>query len=284
VSLAWGLTWPALKIALDAIPPLSMRAGTCAIGAAALFAMAMVRQSDLRMRSAVDWVHVTVAGLLNVGCLGAFSAFAQVATTTSRVTVLTYTMPIWAALLAYLVLGERLTVIRGVSLLLCASGLAVLAYPLAGSADFIGVILALATALSWAAGTVYLKWARLTVDPLALAAWQVTVALAATMIGALLVEGSLQLLPAPAHALAATVFAGLSGSAIAYLLWFEILRRLPAITASLAVLAVPVISVLASAAILGERPTLVDIIGFTLILGAAACVLLAPTTVSIRSR
>jgi hypothetical protein len=30
---------------------------------------------------------------------------------------------------------------------------------------------------------------------------------------------------------------------------------------------------------LGERPTVADVIGFTLILGAAACVLLAPTTV-----
>ena len=31
VSLAWGLTWPAMKIALNEIPPFSMRVGTCVL-------------------------------------------------------------------------------------------------------------------------------------------------------------------------------------------------------------------------------------------------------------
>ena len=37
-------------------------------------------------------------------------------------------------------------------------------------------------------------------------------------------------------------------------------------------------SVVASMLVLGERPSIHDIIGFVLILAAAACVLLAPTT------
>ena len=70
------------------------------------------------------------------------------------------------------------------------------------------------------------------------------------------------------------VFAGLVGSAFAYLLWFEIVRRLPAMTASLGVLSAPVVGVIASVLVLGERPTISDVVGFTLILAAAACVLL----------
>ena len=66
------------------------------------------------------------------------------------------------------------------------------------------------------------------------------------------------------------------GSAFAYLLWFEIVRRLPAMTASLGVLSVPVVGIIASMLVLGERPTIPDIVGFALILAAAACVLLAP--------
>ena len=54
------------------------------------------------------------------------------------------------------------------------------------------------------------------------------------------------------------------GSGIAYGLWFEIVRRLPAMTASLGVLSVPVIGVVASMLILGDRPTVADIIGFAL--------------------
>ena len=47
-------------------------------------------------------------------------------------------------------------------------------------------------------------------------------------------------------------------------------------TASLGVLSVPVVGVVASMILLGERPTVPDIIGFALIFAAAACVLLAP--------
>src|SRR5262249_60474766 len=108
-------------------------------------------------------------------------------------------MPIWAALFAYPVLGERLNLMRGISLLLCAIGLTVLIYPLLGSSDLMGLALALATAGSWAAGTVYLKWAQIDADPMAISAWQLVVALVVTFAGALNVERSVQLLTGPAR-------------------------------------------------------------------------------------
>ena len=113
---------------------------------------------------------------------------------------------------------------------------------------------------------------------MALAAWQVTVALTATIAGLLLVEGSPHLWPLHTRNLMALIFAGLAGSALAYVLWFEVVRRLPAMTAGLGVLGAPVVGVIASVLVLGERPTLADAIGFTLILAAAACVLLMPAT------
>ena len=64
-SLAWGLTWPALRIALDGIPPFSMRVGTCVIGASALFAFGFLQHRELRIRAA-DRLHVIIAGCLNV--------------------------------------------------------------------------------------------------------------------------------------------------------------------------------------------------------------------------
>jgi drug/metabolite transporter (DMT)-like permease len=276
VSLAWGLTWPAMKIALNGIPPFSMRVGTSGLATLTLFALAFLQRRNIGIRSATAGVHLVVAGCLNVACFTVFSAFAQLATATSRVAVLTYTMPIWAALLARPVLGERLTAMRGIALLLCAAGLTVLIRPLLGSSDLIGLVLALATAVTWAAGTVYLKWAQIDADPLAIAVWQLVVALLFTIAGLLLFEGSLHLWPAPPSALWALIFSGVVGSAFAYLLWFEIVRRLPAMTASLGVLSVPVVGIIASVLVLGERPTIPDIVGFALILAAAACVLLAP--------
>jgi len=59
-------------------------------------------------------------------------------------------------------------------------------------------------------------------------------------------------------------------------MWFEIVRRVSAVTATLGILGIPVIGVLSSVLILGERPTNTDIIGFALIFAASACVLLTP--------
>jgi drug/metabolite transporter (DMT)-like permease len=275
VSLAWGLSWPAMKLALGEIPPFSMRVGTSGIATLTLVLLALAQRRDIRIRRVVTGVHLAVAGCLNVACFSLLTAFAQIATTTSRVAVLTYSMPIWAALFARIVLGERLTTVRGIALLLCVGGLAVLIQPLIGSNDLIGIVLALTTAVSWAAGTVYLKWARIEADPMAIALWQLVVGLTITIAGLLLFEGSLHLWPVDPIPLGAMIFSGLVGSALAYLLWFEIVRRLPAITASLGVLSAPVVGVAGSLLVLGERPSTRDLIGFVLILVAAACVLLA---------
>ena len=77
------------------------------------------------------------------------------------------------------------------------------------------------------------------------------------------------------RALLATVFTGMVGNGIAYGLWFTVVRRLSAVTASLGVLGVPVIGIVISMMILGERPTAADIVGFALIFAASACVLLS---------
>jgi drug/metabolite transporter (DMT)-like permease len=277
LSLAWGLSWVTLRIALDEIPAFSLRLGTCALGAMTLFTLAFLQGRDLRIRPAVARVHLVVSGCSSVAGFALLSAFAQLATATSRVAILSYTMPIWASLLGYPVLGERLNLRRGIALLLCATGLSVLIYPLAGSSDLNGLLLALSAAVSWAAGTVYLKWAQIHADPVAVSAWQVVVALLVCLAGVPLFEGPLQLWPIHPLTFWALVFSGIVGSGFAYLLWFEIVRRLPAITASLGVLSAPVVGVIASVLVLGERPSFADSVGFGLILAAAACVLLAPS-------
>ena len=58
------------------------------------------------------------------------------------------------------------------------------------------------------------------------------------------------------------------GIALSYFLWFGMVARLPAATASIGVLLVPVVGVAASMAIIGEQPSLADGLGFVLITAA----------------
>jgi drug/metabolite transporter (DMT)-like permease len=276
LSIAWGVTWPIMKIALLEIPPLSMRMATAGCGAAILFTIALLRRTKLFIPPGMKWAHIAVSSVLNIVGFSLFSAFAQMSATTSRVTILAYTMPIWACLLARVILGERLTINRGIALALCVAGIAVLIYPLSQSGIPSGILLATGAGASWAAGTVYLKWARIEGDPVGIAAWQVAIGFLVIAACVSIFEGSPHLWPTSWQAMFGVVFTGVVGSGLAYVLWFEVIRRLPAMTASLGVLSVPVIGVLASMLILGERPTLADVIGFALIFAASACVLIQP--------
>jgi probable blue pigment (indigoidine) exporter len=97
----WGTTWPLMKVALEEIPPLSMRAVAAALGALTLYLLCVVMRRSLRLPSTKAFVHVVVAASLNITGFSLFSAFAQLAASTSRVTIVAYTMPIWSVLLAW---------------------------------------------------------------------------------------------------------------------------------------------------------------------------------------
>ena len=95
LCLIWGMTWPMMKISLNEIPPLSMRTMTAAIGGVSLFSICLFKRRSLRISTARDWAHVFVASFFNISAFSLFTAFAQILAATSRVAILTYTLPIW---------------------------------------------------------------------------------------------------------------------------------------------------------------------------------------------
>jgi drug/metabolite transporter (DMT)-like permease len=90
-----------------------------------------------------------------------------------------------------------------------------------------------------------------------------------------LFEGRLDVAAARADGWLALAFTGIAGNPIAYAMWFEIVRRVSAVTATLGILGMPVIGVRSTVPIIGDRPTVTDMIGFALIFAASACVLLS---------
>lgn len=274
LALAWGLNWPANKYSLEQVGPWIFRLVGLGMGGLIIGSLTLVRQGTLAIPKEAR-LHVLIAGLFNVGSFAIFATFALLGGGASRVIILVYTMPIWSSLLARVVLGEKLTPLKLLALALCVGGLAILLAPLMPLPP--SVWFALATALSWSAGTVYMKWARIHADPLANTTWQIVVGLICVAAG-MVVSG--ERWPAePLHpmTLVAWAYAGVIGVGLAYLVWFEVVRRLPAATASLASLLVPVIGVGSSTVLLGEHLTVNDAIGFGLIFAAAACVLLQPS-------
>jgi drug/metabolite transporter (DMT)-like permease len=275
LAFAWGLNWIAAAFALREMSPWSLRVAGSSIGAATLFVAAIVTGHKLRVPRG-EYIHVMVAGLFNVAGFQILSGFAQLSGATTRAIIITYSMPIWTTVLSHFVLGERLNAIRWFAFALCVIGVTILLWPLFASGFPPFVFYSLGCALSWTFATVYIKWADVTIEPLANAAWQLLFGLFFITAGSFLVEGHPHLWPIRNETIWAVLFVGLLGVGLAHFLWWSIVDRLPAVTASLGSLLVPVIGVSASAVVLGEHLTVPDIIGFAMIFAAAACVLLQP--------
>lgn len=275
LAFAWGLNWVAAAFALREVSPWSLRVAGSGIGAVTLFAAAIVTGHKLKVPRG-EYIHVMIAGFFNVAAFQILSGFAQLSGATTRAIIITYSMPIWTTVLSRFVLGERLNAIRWFAFGLCVVGITILLWPLFNDGFPPFVFYSLGCALSWTIATVYIKWAKVTIEPLANAAWQLLFGLLFISAGTLLFEGHPHLWPLQTETILAVLFVGLFGVGLAHFLWWSIVGRLPTVTASLGSLLVPVIGVSSSALVLGERLTTPDIIGFAMIFAAAACVLLQP--------
>jgi drug/metabolite transporter (DMT)-like permease len=273
LAFAWGFNWIAAAVALREVSPWSLRFAGSGIGAATLFAAAILTGHNLRVPRG-EHLHVMVAGFFNVAAFQILSAFAQMSGATSRVIIINYSMPIWTTVLSRFMLGERLNAIRMLAFALCVIGLTILIWPQLAEGLSPSIFYSFGCALSWSFATVYIKWAKVTIEPLANAAWQLLFGLLFIAAGTFAFEGFPHLWPIHNDTLLAILFVGVFGVGLAHFLWWSIVGRLPATTASLGSLLVPVIGVAGSAVLLGERLTVPDIVGFVLIFAAAACVLL----------
>ena len=217
-----------------------------------------------------DWSKILIAGLLNCAAFNILSAFAQMSLTASRAAILTYTMPLWSVLFAWVVLSEPIDRLRALALVLGAGGIGLLAHPfwdvIAAGELPLGLVYVLGGAIAWAAGTVYMKWSRPAGDPLGLTTWQFAIGAVAATLGMLAFETPRLELWRPEIA-AAFAFNVIFPQAAAYALWFTLMARVPASTAALGTLLVPVCAVTASSLLLGERLGTLDLAGFALILG-----------------
>jgi drug/metabolite transporter (DMT)-like permease len=276
VGVTWGFNWVAARIILEALGPWTLRAVGIGLGDLTLFIAAAVTGVSLAIPRG-ERIKVMIASVFNVAIFNVCSAYAQVYGTTSRAIVIAYSMPIWSAVLAYFVLGERLTKVKLLALVLCAAGLTILIWPLARVGFPLGALFALICAWTWASGTIYLKWAKIRAPTLAAAAWQLLFGWLFLFAGMMIFEGLPHLWILPDRILAWIAYNGVIGMGMAYFLWFVVVERLPAMTASLGSLLVPVVGVLGAAWLADERPSLNDIIGFALIFAAAASVLVQPS-------
>ncbi len=278
LGLFWGLNWPVVKIMLTGLPPFYMRGLAFTAAAVVLVAVVLWQRAAL-VPPRSEWLPLVASGLLNVVGFNLCSAFAQLHTTTSRATVLTFTMPMMAVLLAWALLGERISKRGAWALALGSLGILLLAWPAltqAGQAgNGWGLIFPLLAAFFWALGTAVSKRWVVQSNPARSLAWQLLLGGVVCLLGAQLAGEVLPQRVSPTVALAFT-FHVLLATSLAYLLWFKLLTQSDAGVAAMTTLLVPLVGVLGAMALVGERPSLLDWGGFALVFVGAGAVLLQP--------
>jgi len=172
-----------------------------------------------------------------------------------RASVLVFTMPFWTLLIAWPVLHERVRGARWFAVAFAFAGLVLVVAPWHWQGGLASKLWAVLSGFGWAAGTVATKYYQRKhhLDMLNFVAWQM-------MVGVI----PLTLLPwcfafeTTAWSMsfvAALCFTGAISTGLGFVLWIAVLRHLPAGTASLNMFAIPVIALISSMAIFGERLT-----------------------------
>jgi drug/metabolite transporter (DMT)-like permease len=170
-----------------------------------------------------------------------------------RTSVLVFTMPFWTLLIAWPILHERVRGLQVAAITCACAGLLLVVEPWTWEGDLGPKLWAVLSGFGWAAGTVATKYFQRDrrFDMLSFVAWQM---LAGVL--PLSVLPSWFDVPATQWSLAQAVLlfvVGVVSTAGGFLAWMEILVWLPAGTASLNMFAIPVIALLASMAVFGER-------------------------------
>lgn len=252
-TACWGLSWPVGKFVLSEWPPLSLRGITGVVGGLTLASYVIATRISLKV-PADQWPRLLISSVLNVTVYMATMGIALSMMPASEVSVVAYTMPIWTAVLAWPLLGERLTALRLLALVLAFAGLTVLFGGngiSAAATKLPGILLAMTGALGFAVGTIFLKRHPIELPGATSAAWQIGIgSLPLALAGIFFEHPSIGALTGGGWA--ALVYLVLMQFCIAYVAWFAALKRLPASIAAIGTMLVPVISVVVSGIALHE--------------------------------
>ena len=273
ITLIWGTNWPLFPIAMREVSVWTFRAVTMLSAAVLLLVVARVRGDSIAVPR-VHWRTLVASSICFLGVWNIAAAYSAILIPSGQTAVLGFTMPLWSALIAWAVLGEKLGSRQLAAIALGGLAVGLLMWPgLHAYADApLGFALGLCAGIGWAVGTLILQRHPIAVSSLALTGWQLLIAgipigLCAWFLGdhawfvprteSMLVIGYIALVP----------------MSLGNLCWFSIVRMLPASIAGLSAIMVPVVAMVSGALVHGEPLGLLEFAAMASCAGALALVL-----------
>lgn len=267
LTLIWGYNWVLVKQALEYAAPFTFAALRSVGSTLAMFAVLILLRRPLKL---VAPMKTFWFGLFNCGLFLLFQNWAMVEGGAGKTSVLVFTMPIWTLLLSWIFLRERVRGAQWLAAIGTLIGLTLIIAPWSIHASLLSKTLSLLAAISWSVAIIMLKrWrAEMGGDLLLVTAWHTVFGSAfLLLVAAAVPEPATNWTPQFMVILALII---LMSTALAWVLWFYVLERLPAWQAGLSVLGVPAVAILSSRMQLGEAIEPLELAGMLFIGGGLA--------------
>jgi len=274
--ILFGLSWPIIKIGLEASTPLWFAAARATLSATTAFIL-LACLGRLAWPHRADWPIVLSVGALQLSCFFAFSNLGMQSLPAGRSSVLAYTATLWVVPLSLMV-GERVGWRAVAGVLLGLAGIVVLIEPLRfdwnDRAIIWGHVWLLLAGFTWAIAIVHIRRHRWKLAPLDALPWQMSVATVLLWIFALIAEPAGHLELDRKELWMSLLYIGAFAGPIATWAAVSVGRALPPVVGSMGMLGVPLLSIASSVALLGETITMPLTIGTALVIAGIAIVIL----------
>lgn len=276
LALIWGCNWPVLKLGVTEIPPLTFRSLTLPFAALGLLAVARLSGESIAIPRAW-WGKVAALAFFNIAGWNGLVLFGVQQLPAGRSAILAYTMPVWATLVALMVLHEPLGRRKTIGLALGMAGMALLLgedFALLRRSPF-GAAMILGAAILWSVGTVLLRKWKPPIAQNALSGWMMLLGCAPLAVAAPFFDdaGLARFEHVSWLVWFAIGYNILLAGTVAHWAWFTLARTLPVAVSGLASLPVPVVGVFAGMIVLGERPGAAEWLALGFVLASLAAVL-----------
>ena len=274
LSLAWGSSFLFIKIALEEVGPFTLMGARVAIGASALVLTALAMRSKIKLtRNQVKFL--LVIALFHTAMPYALIAWAEIQIDSGVASILSGTVPLFTAIIAYFWLKEEklprqkiiglLIGFVGVIVVIARDGLASFQFNIASQ------VAILVAASSYAYTAIYIRKKSLGIPLVIQAAGTLIFASLMLWAGALIFESPIV---APTQSLTwiALLWLGIVGTFVAYLLYFYLLNSAGPTKAVMVTYIFPVIGVALGVLVLGESLNIQMVFGTVLVISSVVIV------------
>lgn len=252
LTLVWGTNWALFPLVVREVSVWTFRTLSLLGAGVLLLAVARARGLPLAIPRR-HWPTVGVATFFYLVMWNIASAFAALMIPSGQAAVLGFTMPLWAALIGWAALGERLGPRLKWALALGAAAVGLLMWRSLGvyAQAPLGVGLGLLAGIGWAVGTLILKRGGVAVPSLVLTGWQLLIAGVPIGVVALWLGQGQWFMPGWGT-LGLIAYITIVPMAVGNAAWFAIVGLLPTTVAGLSSILVPVVAMVTGALVHGE--------------------------------